>query len=107
MPGAAPAAKRSARERARRLQLDRVAQLGLSAFGIASPVRGQTQVDVAHVAPRQPAPLADVQNLRTERLHERQVTEHRRLADPVHKHHERCAEVTEPFGDAQRLVGRA
>ena len=61
-------------ERTRRLQLDGVAQLGFGAFGVASPVRGQAQVDVAQVALRQPAPLADIHNLRTERLHLRQVT---------------------------------
>ena len=67
-------------ERARRLQLDGVSQLSLGALSIASAVRGQAQVQVAQVAPRQSASLADVHDLRTERLHLRQVTEHRRAS---------------------------
>jgi hypothetical protein len=56
-------------ERTRRLQFDGVAQMGLGTFGVTSPVRGQAQINVAQVAIRQPAPLTDLQNLRTERLH--------------------------------------
>ena len=70
-------------------------------------MRGQAQVEVAHVAPRQSAPLADVHDLRTERFHLRQVTEHPREADPVGEHHERRAEVAQPLGEAERLVGES
>ena len=80
--------------RGRRLELDGVAQLSLGAFGIASPVRGQAKVDVAEVAPRQPASLADIHDPRTERLHLRKIAEDRCLPDPVQEHDERRAEMT-------------
>ena len=62
---------------------------------------------MAEVAPRQSASLADVHDLRTERLHLRQVTDHRRLADPVGEHQERRTEVTQPLCEGERLVGEA
>ena len=100
-PGALPG------DCARRLQLDGLSQLSLGALSIASAVRGHAQEQVAQVAPRQSAALADIHELRTERFHLRKVTEHPRHADPVGEHHERGAEVAQSLGEAQRLVGKA
>src|SRR4051812_37293396 len=88
------------------LEFHGFAKLGLRAFGVPPPVRSQAQIDVAHVTPRQPTSFTGIQDLRTERLNLRQITEHRRLTDPVREHHEDRPQVAESLSGGQCLSPR-
>src|SRR5687768_5874238 len=92
-------------ERARWLQFDRAPEFRLGSRRVATPVRGQPEVEVADVEPRETASLADVDDLPPRGFDRVEVARSATVPRLGEEEDEDRTEVAEALRDGHRLVG--